>query len=127
MFGVNVIASFCCCARRVHPRRVYACNLRYPRLVVSDSTDPDGVGFVQWRVTFYAAGEDDCVMNALCLLDDFFAWKAKAMAKELEAFAAQQAHTQNAYNGLHAAGSAPRKTPRNAHGVLISSEFHYTR
>ena len=39
---------------------------------------------MQWRVTFYAAGEDSCVMNAFCLLDDFFAWKAKAMAKEIE-------------------------------------------
>lgn len=26
------------------------------RLTLADATDPDGVGFVQWRVAFYVAG-----------------------------------------------------------------------
>ena len=35
------------------------------RLVVTDSNDPDSVGFVQWRVAFYVAGEDGSVLNFL--------------------------------------------------------------
>ena len=47
------------------------------RLVIADSNDPDGVGFVQWRVAFYVAGEDGSVLNFLSLFDDFLVWKAK--------------------------------------------------
>ena len=44
-----------------------------------------GVGFVQWRVSWYVAGEDgDCVLNFLALFDDFIRAKAKAMAKDIE-------------------------------------------
>ena len=49
------------------------------RLVVSDRTDPEDVGFVQWRVAFYLAGD---LNNFLLLLDDFFVYKAKAIARE---------------------------------------------
>ena len=49
------------------------------RLVVADRTDPDEVGFVQWRVAFYVAGD---INNFLLLLDDFFVYKAKAIARE---------------------------------------------
>ena len=44
------------------------------RLVVADSNDPDGIGFVQWRVAFYVAGEDGAVLNWLNLFDDFLIW-----------------------------------------------------
>ena len=85
------------------------------RLVQADSNDPDGVacmprrhggpvypailpcdggwagrvcfgvGFVQWRVAWYVAGEDgDCVLNFLALWDDFMVSKSKAMAKDIE-------------------------------------------
>ena len=55
------------------------------RLVQADSNDPDSVGFVQWRVAWYVAGEDgDCVLNFLALWDDFMVSKSKAMAKDIE-------------------------------------------
>ena len=47
------------------------------RLVISDQQDPDDVGFVQWRVGFYVAGD---LNNFLLLLDDWFAYKAKSIA-----------------------------------------------
>ena len=49
------------------------------RLVVADRQDPDGVGFVQWRVAFYVAGN---LNNFLALLDDWFAFKAKSASRE---------------------------------------------
>ena len=48
------------------------------RLVVTDRTDPDDVGFVQWRVAFYVAGD---LRNFLLLLDDWFKYKAKCLAR----------------------------------------------
>ena len=39
------------------------------RLVIADSNDPDSVGFVQWRVGFYVAGEDGACLNFLSLWD----------------------------------------------------------
>ena len=54
------------------------------RLVIADSNDPDSVGFVQWRVAFYVAGEDGACLNFLSLWDDYLVWKAKAMAKDIE-------------------------------------------
>ena len=52
------------------------------RLVVADANDPDGVGFVQWRVAWYVGGEDGaCVVNFLALWDDFLVARCKAMAK----------------------------------------------
>ena len=48
----------------------------------ADSNDPDGVGFVQWRVAWYVGGEDGaCVLNTLALWDDFLVARCKAMAK----------------------------------------------
>ena len=49
------------------------------RLVVSDKTDPDDAGFVQWRVGFYVAGD---LNNFLMLLDDWFVYKAKATKRD---------------------------------------------
>ena len=46
------------------------------RLVIADSNDPDSVGFVQWRVAFYVAGEDGSVLNFMSLFDDYLVWKA---------------------------------------------------
>lgn len=54
------------------------------RLVIADSNDPENVGFVQWRVAFYVAGEDGSVLNFMSLFDDYLVWKAKAMAKDIE-------------------------------------------
>ena len=39
------------------------------RLVITDKNDPDGVGFVQWRVAFYVAGREESLGNFMCLLD----------------------------------------------------------
>jgi hypothetical protein len=53
------------------------------RLVLADQTDPDGVGFRQWRAAFYVAGETETALaNFLLLLDGFFSWKSKALARE---------------------------------------------
>ena len=49
------------------------------RLVVSDRADPEDVGFVQWRVAFYVAGD---LKNFLLLLDGWFLYKERAMARE---------------------------------------------
>ena len=54
------------------------------RLVISDAIDPDGAGFVQWRVCFYVAGDLKALHNFLILFDGFIAFKAKQMAKTLE-------------------------------------------
>jgi hypothetical protein len=54
------------------------------RLVISDANDPDGAGFVQWRVCFYVAGDLKALHNFLILFDGFIAFKAKQMAKTLE-------------------------------------------
>lgn len=56
------------------------------QLVIADSNDPDSVGYVQWRVSFYVAGEDGSVLNFMSLFGDYLVWKAKAMAKDIEVF-----------------------------------------
>ena len=43
------------------------------RLIVTDRVDPDSIGFQQWRVAFYVAGD---VKNFLKLLNDFLMHKA---------------------------------------------------
>ncbi len=48
------------------------------RLVVTDRADPDDVGYVQWRVAFYAT--DAC--NFLRLLDGWFRFKARQVARD---------------------------------------------
>ena len=57
------------------------------KLVLTDSQDPDGVGtFVQWRAAFYVVGDPQAkpVQNFLLLLDEWWAFKSKAMGRELE-------------------------------------------
>ena len=49
---------------------------------MADSQDPDSVGFIQWRVSWYVAGESGSVLNFFNLFDDFLIWKSKAMAKD---------------------------------------------
>jgi hypothetical protein len=48
------------------------------RLVVTDRADPDDVGYVQWRVAFYAT--DAC--NFLKLLDGWFRFKAQQVGPD---------------------------------------------
>jgi hypothetical protein len=48
------------------------------RLVVTDRADPDDVGYVQWRVAFYATD----VCNFLRLLDSWFRFKARQVAHD---------------------------------------------
>jgi hypothetical protein len=52
------------------------------RLVVADSNDPDGVGFVQWRCAFYVAGADGSVMNFMNLFDDYLVWTMHSSVAE---------------------------------------------
>ena len=57
------------------------------KLVLTDSQDPDGVGtFVQWRAAYYVVGDPNAkpVQNFLLLLDEWWAFKSKAMGRELE-------------------------------------------
>ena len=49
---------------------------------MADSQDPDSVGFIQWRVSWYIAGESGSVFNFFNLFDEFLIWKSKAMAKD---------------------------------------------
>jgi hypothetical protein len=54
------------------------------KLVIADSTDPDAVGFVQWRTAWYVAGEDhSAIDNFLGLLNDWLSYKQGQSAKEL--------------------------------------------
>lgn len=53
------------------------------KLVISDSSDPDGAGFVQWRSAWYVAGEShECVDNMLGLINDWLGYKREQAAKE---------------------------------------------
>ena len=52
--------------------------------VLTDRNDPDNIGFVQWRAAFYCGGAEGCLENFMALLDDFFVWKTKALAKDVE-------------------------------------------
>eukprot|EP00974_Lingulodinium_polyedra_P094858 9193114-Lingulodinium_polyedra.AAC.1 len=52
-----------------------ACKIK---LVITDGNDPDGVGFVQWRIAFYVAGlPGECVNFTVNLLDNFFDHRKK--------------------------------------------------
>ena len=43
------------------------------------------MGFVQWRVAFYEEGNPEvAIENFFMLLDDFFTFKSKALAKDIE-------------------------------------------
>ena len=50
------------------------------RLVVTDAKDPEEIGFIQWRVAFYIAADD--LKNFLYLLDGWFVFKGRQMARE---------------------------------------------
>ena len=53
------------------------------RIVVTGTEDPEKLGsFVQWRTGFYVAGSEESLRNFVYLLDDFFQWKEKKMARE---------------------------------------------
>lgn len=56
------------------------------KLVLTDAQDPDAVGFIHWRVAFYVVGDPSAkpVQNFLLLLDDWWKFKSKAMARDLE-------------------------------------------
>ena len=43
---------------------------------------------LRWRVGFHVGGEDDCVANFICLLDEFLTWKTKAVDNKVEVFVA---------------------------------------
>ena len=52
------------------------------KLVMTNQDDPDNVGcFVQYRVAFYVAGEADSLSNFFMLLDSYFQFKAKQLAR----------------------------------------------
>ena len=53
------------------------------KLVIADSSDPDAVGYVQWRTAWYVAGEDhSAIDNFLGLLNDWLNYKREQSAKE---------------------------------------------
>ena len=53
------------------------------KVIMSDRNDPDSAGFVQWRTSFFVGGDDGSLSNFLCLLDDFFVFKSKQLAKDV--------------------------------------------
>ena len=48
------------------------------RLVITDRSDPDDVGYKQWRVAFYAVD----LPNFLLILDGFFRFKAREASRD---------------------------------------------
>ena len=44
------------------------------KLILTDTSDPDDVGFIRWRAAFYVAGEVAALHNLLYSLDAFFVW-----------------------------------------------------
>ena len=44
------------------------------KLIITDATDPDQVGFIRWRAAFYVTGDVAALHNFLYLLDEFFVW-----------------------------------------------------
>jgi len=52
-------------------------------LKITNEEDPDNVGtFVRYRLAFYVAGDQGSLDNFMALLDGFFCWKQKELAKE---------------------------------------------
>ncbi len=52
------------------------------KLIMTNQDDPDSIGcFVQYRVAFYVAGETDSLSNFIMLLDSYFQFKAKQLAR----------------------------------------------
>ena len=56
------------------------------KLILTDTQDPDGVGFVQWRPAFYVVGGPAAkpLGNFLLLLDEWWAYKAEALGCTLD-------------------------------------------
>eukprot|EP00973_Karenia_brevis_P069817 9707026-Karenia_brevis.AAC.1 len=52
------------------------------KLVLTDRTDPDEVGYVPYRLAFYVAGGQNALSNVLYLLDELFVKKAARTARE---------------------------------------------
>eukprot|EP00973_Karenia_brevis_P061607 8567332-Karenia_brevis.AAC.1 len=52
------------------------------KLVLTDNKDPEEIGFINWRVAFYVAGMNEALNNFFFLLDDFFVFKEKALARQ---------------------------------------------
>ena len=48
------------------------------KMIVTDRTDPDGVGFRQWRTAFYCVD----LLNFMLLLDGWFKYKENSIARE---------------------------------------------
>ena len=52
------------------------------KLVLTNTEDPDSIGtFVQYRAAFYDAGEMDSLVNFFLLLDGYFNFKARQLAR----------------------------------------------
>ena len=85
----NQAPRFCFQTRGERLRALLSCMHGYGVLC---RQDPDQIGIVQWRVSFYVAGEDGAVLNALMLFDEYFAWKAKQMAKDRGSFVVLHHH-----------------------------------
>ena len=52
------------------------------KLVLTNTEDPDSIGtFVQYRAAFYVAGEMESVVNFFLLLDGYFNFKARQLAR----------------------------------------------
>ena len=52
------------------------------KLVLANLEDPDQLGcFKQYRVAFYIAGGQDSLENFFALIDNYFTFKAKALAR----------------------------------------------
>ena len=66
------------------PQDLQQCGIK---LILTDAQDPDGVGtFVHWRPAFYVVGTPDGqpILNFLVLLDEWWAYKSKAIGRELQ-------------------------------------------
>ena len=50
------------------------------KLVLTGADDPDGIGYVRWRVAFYIAGDALALKNFFFLFDGFLMFKAEQMA-----------------------------------------------
>ena len=55
------------------------------KLVLTDTSDPDRVGFIRWRAAFYVAGDVAALHNLLHLLDEFFVWVNKDRSPKVTA------------------------------------------
>jgi hypothetical protein len=47
------------------------------KLIINNNKDPDGVGYVPWRIALYVSGGITEVKNVLMMLDGFIYWRAE--------------------------------------------------